>query len=276
MNKYSKYFKNSNIIIGIIFILIIFTLMTVGFFYTPYEFDDINVDNKLHFFSAEHILGTDDLGRDILSRLMLASRVSFFIGTTVSVIGLLIGGFLGSLAGYFGGITDEIIMKLIDVQMAFPGILIALMMIAVFGGGTANIVMALSIMSVPKFARIVRSGFIKYKNFDFVKAEKARGASHLRIMFIHIFPNIMPEIIVTVSLSFASAVMSEAGLSYLGLGGNPTFPSFGKMLSEAQGVIFKAPWYVFIPTIAVTLILMGFNFIADGIRQIQKEEKNRI
>ncbi len=276
MNKYSKYFKNANIIIGMIFILIIFILMTVGFFYTPYEYDAIDVDNKLHFFSAEHILGTDDLGRDILSRLMLASRVSFFIGSTVSVFGLLIGGFLGSLAGYFGGITDEIIMKLIDVQMAFPGILIALMMIAVFGGGTANIVMALSIMSVPKFARIVRSGFIKYKNFDFVKAAKARGAGHLRIMFIHIFPNIMPEIIVTVSLSFASAVMSEAGLSYLGLGGNPAFPSFGKMLSEAQGAIFEAPWYVFIPTIAVTLFLMGFNFIADGIRQIQKEEKNRI
>ena len=276
MKKYNKYFKNPNIIVGTIFILIIFALMLVGFFYTPYEFDAINVENKLSFFSKEHILGTDDLGRDILSRLMLACRSSFFIGTAVSVLGLLVGGILGSIAGYFGGIIDEIIMKLIDVQMAFPGILIALMIIAVFGGGTNNIILALSIMSIPKFARIMRSGFIKYKNYDFVKAEKARGAGHLRIMFIHILPNILPEIIVTISLSFASAVMSEAGLSYLGLGGDPTFPSFGGMLSEAQGAIFKAPWYVFIPIAAITLFLMGFNFIADGIRQIQKEEKNKI
>ena len=276
MKKNEKYYKNPNIVLGISMIMVIFILMVIGLFYTPCDWELIDVSNKLQSPSWQHILGTDDLGRDILSRLMIGARTSFFIGITVSLLGMLIGVIIGSISGYFGGAVDEIIMKLIDTQMAFPGILIALMMVAVFGGSTKNIIIALAIMSVPKFARITRSGYIKYKNYEFVKAEKARGAGNLRIMYIHILPNLKSELIVTFSMSFASAVMSEAGLSYLGLGGNPKIPSFGKMLSDAQGAIYEYPGYVIAVTLAVTFLVMGFNMTADGIREIKKDKDSKI
>lgn len=141
---------------------------------------------------------------------------------------------MGAVAGYYGGKIDEVIMKLIDTQMAFPGVLLALMLIAVFGNSLQNLIFALGIMSIPRFARITRSGFIKYRDAEFIKAARSRGAGDGRIIFLHILPNIVPELIVTSSLGFAGAVMSEAGLSYLGLGIQPPTPSFGKMLSEAQ------------------------------------------
>ncbi|MEG1620479.1 MAG: ABC transporter permease [Oscillospiraceae bacterium] len=272
----NKYCKNISIVFGCIMIGIVLLIMLVGLFYTPYDFAEIDVANKLDFFSKEHLLGTDNLGRDILSRLMVGARISFIIGGSTVAIGLFFGGILGSIAGYFGGIADEIIEKLIDTQMAFPGVLIALMMIAVFGSNTINIIFALAIMSMPRFARITRSGFLKNKSLDYVKATRARGAGIFRIMFIHILPNLTSEIIVTCSLSFSSAVMSEAGLSYLGLGANPLMPSFGKMLSEAQNVILQAPWYVFIPAISITLLAMGFNLIADGCQQIETKGENNI
>lgn len=276
MKKYGKYLKNPNIVLGLSMIMTILVLMIIGFFYTPCDWELIVVSNKLKPPSWEHILGTDDLGRDILSRLMIGARTSFFIGIMVSLLGMLFGVLLGSISGYFGGAIDEIIMKLIDTQMAFPGILIALMMIAVFGGSTKNIILALSIMAMPKFARITRSGFIKYKNYEFVKATKARGAGNFRIMYIHILPNLKSELLVTFSLSFASAVMSEAGLSYLGLGGDPKIPSFGKMLSEAQGAIYEYPGYVIAVTLAVTFLVMGFNMTADGLRQIKNDKDSKI
>lgn len=267
-----NYFKNSKILAGSIMIGIIFILMIIGFFFTPYDFAQIDVTNKLDFFSFKHILGTDDLGRDILSRFMIAARESVFIGFASVLIGLIVGTLMGAFAGYFGGVIDEIIQKIIDTLMAFPGILIALMIVAVLGSNENNIIIALSIMSMPKFARISRSGFIKYKSADFIRAEVVRGAGTLRIMFLHILPNIFSELIVTATLGFSSAIISEAGLSYLGIGANPLVPTFGKMLSDAQNVIFQAPWYVFIPTGAITMLVLGFNLIADGLREINAGE----
>lgn len=197
-----------------------------------------------------HPLGTDQFGRDILSRLMEGTRVSFLVGALTVVFGLVVGGAIGSIAGYYGGKIDEVIMKLIDTQMAFPGVLLALMLIAVFGNSLQNLILALGVMSIPRFARISRSGFIKYRDAEFIKAARSRGAGDGRIIFLHILPNIVPELIVTSSLGFAGAVMSEAGLSYLGLGIQPPTPSFGKMLSEAQAEILQAGWYVLVPAVA--------------------------
>lgn len=263
-----KSLRNKNFILGSCMVGLMVLIMVVGFFYMPYDPDVMDTEHELQFFSAAHPLGTDQFGRDILSRIMEGTRVSFLVGALTVVFGLLVGGTVGAVAGYYGGKIDEVIMKLIDTQMAFPGVLLALMLIAVFGNSLQNLIFALGIMSIPRFARITRSGFIKYRDAEFIKAARSRGAGDGRIIFLHILPNIVPELIVTSSLGFAGAVMSEAGLSYLGLGIQPPTPSFGKMLSEAQAEILQAGWYVLVPAAAITLLVMGFNLIGDALQEV--------
>lgn len=263
-----KCLHNKNFIIGLCMVGLMVLVMVVGFFYMPYDPDTMDTENELQFFSAAHPLGTDQFGRDVLSRIMQGARVSFLVGALTVVFGLVVGGAVGAVAGYYGGKVDEVIMKLIDTQMAFPGVLLALMLIAVFGNSIQNLILALGVMSIPRFARITRSGFIKYRDAEFIRAARSRGAGDGRIIFRHILPNIVPELIVTSSLGFAGAVMSEAGLSYLGLGIQPPTPSFGKMLSEAQGEILQAGWYVLVPAAAITLLVMGFNLIGDALQEV--------
>ena len=263
-----KCLRNKNFILGSCMVGLMVLIMVVGFFYMPYDPDVMDTEHELQFFSAAHPLGTDQFGRDILSRIMEGTRVSFLVGALTVVFGLLVGGAVGAVAGYYGGKIDEVIMKLIDTQMAFPGVLLALMLIAVFGNSLQNLIFALGIMSIPRFARITRSGFINYRDAEFIKAARSRGAGDGRIIFLHILPNIVPELIVTSSLGFAGAVMSEAGLSYLGLGIQPPTPSFGKMLSEAQAEILQAGWYVLVPAAAITLLVMGFNLIGDALQEV--------
>jgi len=263
-----KCLRNKNFILGSCMVGLMVLIMVVGFFYMPYDPDVMDTEHELQFFSAAHPLGTDQFGRDILSRIMEGTRVSFLVGALTVVFGLVVGGAVGAVAGYYGGKIDEVIMKLIDTQMAFPGVLLALMLIAVFGNSLQNLIFALGIMSIPRFARITRSGFIKYRDAEFIKAARSRGAVDGRIIFLHILPNIVPELIVTSSLGFAGAVMSEAGLSYLGLGIKPPTPSFGRMLSEAQAEILQAGWYVLVPAAAITLLVMGFNLIGDALQEV--------
>lgn len=263
-----KCLRNKNFILGSCMVGLMVIIMVVGFFYMPYDPDVMDTEHELQFFSAAHPLGTDQFGRDILSRIMEGTRVSFLVGALTVVFGLVVGGAVGAVAGYYGGKIDEVIMKLIDTQMAFPGVLLALMLIAVFGNSLQNLIFALGIMSIPRFARITRSGFIKYRDAEFIKAARSRGAGDGRIIFLHILPNIVPELIVTSSLGFAGAVMSEAGLSYLGLGIKPPTPSFGRMLSEAQAEILQAGWYVLVPAAAITLLVMGFNLIGDALQEV--------
>ena len=263
-----KCLHNKNFIIGLCMVGLMVLVMVGGFFYMPYDPDAMDTEKELQFFSAAHPLGTDQFGRDVLSRIMQGARVSFLVGALTVVFGLVVGGAVGAIAGYYGGKVDEVIMKLIDTQMAFPGVLLALMLIAVFGNSIQNLILALGVMSIPRFARITRSGFIKYRDAEFIRAARSRGAGDGRIIFRHILPNIVPELIVTSSLGFAGAVMSEAGLSYLGLGIRPPTPSFGKMLSEAQGEILQAGWYVLVPAAAITLLVMGFNLIGDALQEV--------
>ncbi|MCI2154449.1 MAG: ABC transporter permease [Solobacterium sp.] len=263
-----KYLKNLDFRIGFLITLGFGIILLIGFIHLPFSITDMDLLNKLALPSAEHWLGTDQFGRDILSRLISGIQISFVIGALAVLVGGFLGILIGAAGGYFGGWADEVILKLIDVQMAFPGILLAMMLMAVFGSGIFNTVLAISIMSIPRFARITRSGFIKNRDLDYVRAEKLRGAGSTRIMFIHILPNIVSQLAATASLTFASAVMSEAGLSYLGLGMQPPYASLGVMLKEAQDQILIAPWYVAIPTAVIILIVFGFNMIGDGIQEV--------
>lgn len=265
-----KYFSNKSFLIGFSLICFFVIFMLVGFFYLPYDPDFPDTANKFASFSKNHLLGTDHLGRDIFSRILVGTRISFGIGCAVMLFGCAVGLLIGSVSGYFGGWIDIIVQKLITVQMAFPGILLALMLIAVFGTDMKITIFALCLMSIPRFTRITRASFLKYKNALFVKSARSRGASHLRIMLVHILPNILPELLVTCSLSFALAILSESGLSYLGLGIQPPAPSFGRMLNDAQRFIFRNPAGVLVPALFLTALVSGFNLLGDGISEVNE------
>ncbi|QTQ11899.1 ABC transporter permease [Treponema parvum] len=266
-------FSDIKIIAGAFIVAFLFIFMLIGLFYLPYDPNGVDIAKKLSFFSAKHILGTDGLGRDVACRISVSLRISFFIGFTASGAGLVLGTAIGAAGGFFGGKADAVTGKFIDLLMAFPGILLALMLVAVLGNGLCNTVLALSIMNLPRFARISRSGFIKYRDSALVFAERARGASPFRIIFMHILPNIYAELLITYSLSFAVSIMNEAGLSYLGLGVEPPYASFGKMLSDAQNFIFSAPWLIIVPAVFLVLLVTGFTLISDGITSVREAHR---
>lgn len=261
---------NFELIVGLSLIGFVSLIAIISLFYTPYDPNTMDIANKLKPPSAVHLLGTDQFGRDVLSRMMVGSQVVLLVGFSTVLISLILGGLLGILAGFYGGMVDTLIMKLIEIKMAFPGTLLALMLIAIWGPSVSMIILALSIMNMPRFTRVVRSGYLQYKNVTFVEAAQVLGLSNTRIMLIHILPNLSSSIYVTAALAFASAILSEAGLSYLGLGLQPPLASWGKMLNEAQPYMIQSPFLAIIPGIMITLIVLGFNLLADGLR------KNRV
>ncbi len=264
-----RYFKNSYFNFGFFVVSILLALFALSFIYIPYDPNAMDLERIFAPPSIAHIFGTDEFGRDLFSRIVDGSRVIYLVGFCAVSAGLLVGVLIGSIAGYFGGWTDEILMKIIDTKMAFPGVLLALMLIAIFGTSITNLIVAIGIIGIPKFARITRAGYMKYKQYDFVKASRSRGASHFRIMYIHILPNLFTELLITATLGFSSAIMAEAGLSYLGLGIQPPDPSWGQMLSNGQRYLGMAPWYPIIPGLFITLTVLGFNMLADGLRDVK-------
>lgn len=256
-----------------IIIISLLIMMFISFFYTPYSVTEMNRLERFSAPSTEHLLGTDNFGRDVFSRIMIGSQTAFFVGLVAVSIGLIFGVIIGAVAGYFGGWTDDIIMRIMDAMMAFPGILFALMFVSIFGVGIRNTIMAIGIMAIPSFARITRSGFLQHKELEYVKSARVKGVSNIRIIFNHILPNVLSPIIVAASMGFSSAVLSEAALSFLGLGVQPPNPSWGRMLNESQLYISIAPWYAIAPGILITLIVLGFNFLGDGIRDLQDKRK---
>lgn len=263
-----KKYKNWNLIVGFILIGFILLLMIIGAFYTPYNPNQMNVTYKYQAPSLLHLLGTDNFGRDILSRIIASTKVTFLVSISTVIWGVVIGVLSGSIAGYFGGWVEEIIMRINDALTAFPGILLALVLVTVLGQGTYQIILALTIIFIPSYSRITRSEFLQLKEMEFVKSAKVFGASSFRIMFIHILPNIYPALLSAVTIGISNAIISEAGLSFLGFGVQPPDPSWGRMLSESQAYLFNAPWGALAPGITIVITVIGFNFIAEGLRKI--------
>ena len=259
--------KNWNLILGTVITSVMLLLIVVGFFFTPYDSQEMNINLKLASPSLAHPLGCDHFGRDILSRVMEGAGTTFFVAIGTVLLGCVIGIIMGAVTGYFGGIMDEILMRLNDALFAFPSILLALVFISLFGSGKYNVILALGIAFVPSFARIVRSEFLRCKNLDYVRAARLAGASHLRIMFVHILPNILPVLLSSLMIGFNNAVLAEASMSYLGIGVQPPDSSLGMMLSEAQTYLFRAPWYVLAPGVAIVLLILGFALLAESINK---------
>ena len=259
---------NLNLIIGSAILLFFLFIMVLSFFYTPYDVSAIHVSDKLQSPNGAHWLGTDKFGRDILSRVMKSTQTAFLVGAIVVVMGLVIGTFIGGIAGYFGGVVDEVIMRFVDALMAFPGIILAIMIVSVFGTGIINTALALGILAIPSIARIARSGFIQNKELDYVIAAKALGLHPVKIIFKEILPNVYSPLLVAGSIAFAVALLAETSLSYLGLGVQPPDPSLGLMLSEAQEYLTDDPWYALAPGITISLLVLSFYMISNGLRDV--------
>ncbi|WP_409330145.1 ABC transporter permease [Trujillonella humicola] len=230
--------------------------------------NEISVPDRLQGPSWEHPFGTDDLGRDILSRVILGASVSLRVGSTAVGIALVVGTLIGLLAGYYGKWLDDVLMRLMDVLFAFPAVLLAIAVLAVRGPGPNNAAIAIGIVYIPIFARVTRASVLGVREEVYVRASRSVGASDWRILTRHVLPNAAPPIIVQTSISLAFAVLAEAALSFLGLGTQPPNPSWGLMLAEGRGYIDLAWWIAFFPGMAIFLVVLCFNLLGDGLRDV--------
>lgn len=215
---------------------------------------------------SENLLGTDDLGRDILSRLIYGARVSLLVAVVTVGIGVLVGSLLGAISGYYKGFLDNIIMRFMDILLAFPHILLAIVIMAYMGPGLRNAMIAIGIIYIPRFARIVRASVLEEYEKDYVTAAKAIGAKDWRIIFVAILPNCLAPLIVQTTLGFASAILDAAALGFLGLGAQPPTPEWGAMIAMGRSHILRAWWVMTFPGIAILLAVLGFNLFGDGLR----------
>ncbi|QDK41830.1 ABC transporter permease [Bacteriovorax stolpii] len=264
--------KNKGSMIGVVIIILSVLVALLAPVLAPHDPTHINAEFlKLPPSFAEggnalFPLGTDDLGRDLLSRLIYGSQVSLSVGFAVVVLSLITGTFLGVVAGYFGGWVDKTIMRLTDLIMSLPSILFAIVIVAVLGPGISNAIIAVSIVAVPNFVRIIRAQVMVEKNRQYVHAAKLFGASHMRIMFVEILPNCMAPLIVQASLGFSDGILNCAALGFLGLGAQAPMSEWGTMLSDARSYIESSPWMVTLPGLCILVIVLSFNLLGDGLR----------
>ena len=265
--SFKKIIKDPYLVTGLVITGMILLMIIVGFFWMPYEPTKMNAAEKLQGISAKHIMGTDNMGRDVFSRVMYGSRVTLLIAIGTMIIGVGVGTIIGALTGYYGGMLDEVVMRVIDALFAFPSILLALVIVSVFGVGWMQLVVSLGIAFVPSFARIVRGEVLRCKNMDYIANARLQGVSNLRMIFVHILPNMKGVMASSILIGFNNAVLAEAGLSYLGVGSQPPYASLGKMLSDAQQYMFTTPSYVLCPGTVIVLMVLGFAFLGEGIRR---------
>ena len=260
--KWNKYLTAGLIMTGLALLLGI-----LGFFWTPYSTTAMSSAEKFAAPSLRHLFGTDNFGRDIFSRVMKGLSTTIVIGCLVVAFSAAAGILLGALTGYFGGLLDEIVMRITDAVNGFPSILLALVLISILGNGKQNVILALGIVFIPSYVRIVRSEFIRLRDADYISRARLMGVSRWRILFVHILPNIFSVFWVSVMIGFNNAILAESGMSYLGIGVQPPDASLGKMLSDAQGYLQNAPWYALAPGLTIVWVVLGFSLFSEGIRR---------
>ena len=248
---------------------LVVAMIVMGYFWTPYD-PTAMVSKKFLAPSWQHLLGTDNFGRDIFSRVLDGAGTTLFIAVCVVVIGCVAGIIIGSLCGYYGGLPDVILTRVCDSITAFPSFLLALVIVTITGSGTYNIILALGILFIPSFARIVRGEFARCRELNYIKSAKLMGAKNFRIMFAHVLPNTFSVLLSAVTIGFNNAVLSEASMSFLGIGIQPPDASLGSMLSDSQTYLRSAPWYALGTGAVIILLILGFSLLSEGLQRSRK------
>lgn len=267
--------RNYMAIFGLVVLLVLVICAIFANQLAPYEYAAQDYMSIRKAPSASHWLGTDEFGRDVLSRLIFGARISLQVGFIAVAISLVLGGTIGAVAGYFGGKVDTILMRVMDVQLAIPTILLAIVISSALGPGLFNLMLAVGITSVPRFARLMRSSVLSIKGQEFIEAARAMGASHLRIILVYIFPNCAAPLIVQSTLGVANAILYTATLSFLGLGIQPPFPEWGGMLSAARPYIRSSGYLSIFPGLAIMITIVALNLIGDGLRDALDPKQKR-
>jgi peptide/nickel transport system permease protein len=260
--------SNRSFLVGLVITGAVILMALVSFFWTPYDITRLAVANRLLGLSPEHPFGTDHMGRDIFSMIMIGARNSIAVAIVAVGIGMGVGVPLGTWAAARGGWADEVLMRANDVMFAFPALLSAVMITAIFGPGAVNAIIAIGIFNVPVFARVARAGALALWPREFILAARASGKGKVLITLEHILPNIAGLLLVQGTIQFALAILAEAGLSYLGLGAQPPMPSWGRMLFDAQTRIAVAPHLALFPGLAIVVTVLGLNLLGDGLRDV--------
>jgi peptide/nickel transport system permease protein len=241
----------------------------------PYDPASQELALRLEGPSGSHLFGLDELGRDILARVLAGARISFLVGLTVVSFSALIGTMLGAVAAYFGGVVDDLVSRVVDVLLAFPGLLLAIALVAVLGPSLGNVLFALTIIGWVGYARLVRGQVLRAREFEYVQAARALGAGAARVLWRHLIPTALPAVVVQATLGMAGAIISEAALSFLGLGVQPPTPSWGTMLNGGRAHLLDAPHLTLFPGLAIALLVLGFNFVGDGLRDLADPREQR-
>lgn len=266
----NRLLKNGIALTGLAIVALYVLTIVVSLFWLPFDPTAMDMEHLLEGPSLEtgHLFGTDEFGRDILSRIMQGTLVSLVISLCATALGAVVGVFMGIWAGYLGGRWDNALMRVADVMFSFPSLLLAIFVMAILGEKTYNVVIAIGIVYIPQFARISRGAILSIKSNEFVRAARSNGAGNAYILSRHLLPNILVPIIVQVSLSLSVAILLESALSFLGLGVQPPAPSWGNMLSGARKFMVIAPWTAVFPGLAISALVLGFNLLGDGLRDI--------
>lgn len=261
-----KFLRRKTAVIGLLFIIFILILAVIGPSITPYDPNAYDYNAILAGPSSKHIWGTDEFGRDVFSRILAGTQLSIGTALTASVIGTAAGVVLGLIAGFFGGVIDSFIMRVCDVMFAFPGILLAIAIVAIIGPGITNIMIGVAVFTVPSFARIIRGAVLEVRSELYVEVAKSIGCSYGRIMFVHIFPGTMQALIVNFTMNIGGAILSASSLSFLGFGASVTQAEWGAILSQGRNYLAIAPNLVLFPGLVIFLTVLAFNLFGDGLR----------
>jgi peptide/nickel transport system permease protein len=260
--------RGRNFLLGGVLTVAMVAMALVSLAWTPYSPTGIDIVHRLAPPTARHLLGTDPFGRDVLSMIMAGAQSSLSVALIAVVVGAGFGIPLGALAAAFGGWVDNAVMRVSDLAFAFPALLTAVMITALAGPGAGNAMLAIGIFNIPVFARVSRAAALAVRELDFIAAARATGRGELTIMVRHVLPNISAVLMVQATIQFALAIIADAGLAYVGLGTQPPFPSWGRMLNDAQTFIYRAPLLAVFPGIAITVSVLGLNLLGDGLRDV--------
>lgn len=268
MNFWEKFYKNKLMLSGGGLVLLLGIISILAPWLAPYDPGQIDLNNVLAFPSAKHWFGTDQLGRDVLSRMIWGARISLVVGFVATGISIIIGAILGAVSGYYGGWIDSVIMRFVDIMLCFPTFFLILAVIAFLEPSIWNIMIVIGLTSWMGVTRLVRADFISLRERDFVQAARTIGASDIRIIFLHILPNSMASILVAATLGIAGAILTESALSFLGIGVQPPIPSWGNILTAGKDNIDIAWWLSLYPGLAILITVVGYNLLGEGIRDL--------